>query len=119
MACVTYQPGDYITWYEGTFRHCHPSELTKAEKNYALQWVKNTCSLIGIQGRDLSPGQGLGSIANDRNLSKASGDKALRKKNNARFSLPDKDNQCCWLIAESLIERSEEVTVTYGPGYKL
>lgn len=48
-----------------------------------------------------------------RKLSKTSGDKALRKKNNARFSLPDKDNQCCWLIAECLIER-EEIFVTYG-----
>ena len=118
IACVTYQPGDYITWYDGDLLYCHPSKLTKAEKSYALQWEKNCCSLVGIRESDLAPGRGLGSFANDRNLSKGSGDKALRKKNNARFSLPDKDNSCCWVIADCLIER-DEVTVSYGPGYRL
>lgn len=116
IACVSYQPGDYITWYEGELCCCKPSKLTKAEKDYALQWEKNRSSLIGLRHGNLKPGRGLGSLANDRNLGKVEGP---RKKNNARFSLPDKDSRCCWLIPSQLIKCWEEITVTYGPGYRL
>jgi hypothetical protein len=116
IACVSYQPGDYITWYEGELRCCKPSKVTKAENDYAVQWEKNRSSLIGLWHENLKPGRGLGSLANDRNLGKVEGP---CKKNNARFSLPDKDSKCCWLIALQLIERWEEITVTYGSGYRL
>jgi hypothetical protein len=96
IACVSYQPRDYTTWYEGELCYCKPSKLTNAKKDYALQWEKNRSSLIGLWHENLMPRWGLGSLANDRNIGKVEGP---RKKNNARFSLLDKDSKCCWLIA--------------------
>lgn len=119
IAMVAYQPGDSITWYQGHMRVGPSSKLTKAEKAYALQWVKGASSLIGLRREQLTRGCGLASLANDRSLTKGPGPKQ-KNVNNAHFSRPvDKENNCCWLIADRLIKPGEEVTVKYGPGYKL
>jgi hypothetical protein len=114
FACVTYQPGDYITQYAGELRYCHPSTLTKEEKSYALQWEKNRASIIGLRQTQLTAGCGLGSLANDRKLSSVG-----RATNNAYFSNPDKIHQCFWLKAETLVKPGDEITVIYGPGFNL
>lgn len=82
--------------------------------SYALQWEKNKSAIIGVSMAKVTEGCGLGSLANDSNLSRIPG-----LKNNARFSVPDRANNCCWLIANQYIRASEEIFVTYGPGYRL
>jgi hypothetical protein len=83
FACVSYQPNDYITKYEGELRYCQQSTLTKAEKGYTLLWEKDRAYLIGLRQENLTAGSGLGSLANDINLSKG-----MKEKNNARFARP-------------------------------
>lgn len=101
--------------YEGSIvSYSNSSPLTKVEMSYALQWEKNKSAIIGLSMANITEGCGLGSLANDSNLSKIPG---LR--NNARFSLPDRANKCCWLIADRYVKASEEIFVTYGPEYKL
>eukprot|EP00243_Klebsormidium_subtile_P011563 TRINITY_DN6599_c0_g1_i3.p1 TRINITY_DN6599_c0_g1~~TRINITY_DN6599_c0_g1_i3.p1 ORF type:complete len:329 (+),score=5.93 TRINITY_DN6599_c0_g1_i3:77-1063(+) len=115
FACVNYQPGDYMAKYEGSIVHySHSSPLTKADMSYALQWEKNRSAIIGVRMGTITEGCGLGSLANDSNLSRIPG---LR--NNARFSLPDRANKCCWLIADRYVKAGNEIFVTYGPGYRL
>lgn len=115
FACINYQSGDVITKYEGSIiQYGRLSPLSEAERSYALQWEKNKSALIGVKMEQLKEGCGIGSLANDSNLSKLPG-----LKNKARFSLPDRANKCCWLIADRYIKAGEEIFVTYGPGYKL
>lgn len=119
FASVSYQPNDYITKYEGPIRYYkHPSELTKQERNYALQWEKNKAAIIGVHmGQISSLGCGLGSLANDSHLGK--GSSSNKRQNNARFSAPDHENKCCWLLADAYIQAESEIYVSYGPGYRL
>jgi hypothetical protein len=114
FACVTFQPGNYISQYARELRYCHPSTLTKEENSYALQCEKNRASMIGLRQSQLTAGCGLGSLANDGKLSNVG-----RAANNAYFSSPDKIHQCFWLKAKPLIKRGDGVTVSYGPGFNL